>query len=302
MRDVAAIVVTYNRKRVLRECIERLLRSERAVCDILIVDNNSTDNTKEYISTLVDGSSVYYFNTGKNIGGAGGFNYGMKIAMEKGYDYIWLMDDDTYVNPDTLARLLDADRELDGKYGFLSSVAYWTDGSICVMNRQRTDLINVVQNYKDKYVPVIMATFVSFFVRSDVVGKYGFPISKFFIWSDDLEYSRRISKNIPGYVVNGSTVVHCMGSNNKVGIEQEAHDRLWRYEYMYRNEFYLYRREGIYGMLIYVARILLHSLRIVLKAGDKRKKLRVIWTSFAKGFRFKPEVEYFEAAEWGNQR
>ncbi|MBO7515934.1 MAG: glycosyltransferase, partial [Lachnospiraceae bacterium] len=136
MNKIAAIVVTYNRVLLLTECVEALIKYAEGA-DILIIDNNSTDNTKETIRPYVDNKRVFYYNTGANLGGAGGFNYGMKVAYEKGYDYFWLMDDDTIVEKSTLEELVKAiDMVPDSKFGYLSSIAYWIDGSICVMNDQ----------------------------------------------------------------------------------------------------------------------------------------------------------------------
>lgn len=295
---VAAVVVTYNRKDMLKGCLEHLLLLEKEQCDIILIDNASTDGTKEAIQDLIDRQQVYYFNTGENIGGAGGFRVGAEKAVQLGYEYIWLMDDDTYVTPLALSELLKADRRLDGRYGFLSGIAYWTDGSICNMNRQRTGLHKKLEDYTKDQVPVIMATFVSFFVKADVIVKYGLPIQDFFIWSDDLEYSRRISRHLPCYAVPASRVVHRMGSNQKVGIEQDSPDRLWRYRYMYRNEVVLYRREGLKGYLYLYARTAFHLLKVLFKAKTaKSEKLKVIKTSFKKGFHFHPQIEYVNLEE-----
>lgn len=44
----------------------------------------------------MDAGQILYENTGENLGGAGGFNFGIRRAYEAGYDAIWIMDDDTY--------------------------------------------------------------------------------------------------------------------------------------------------------------------------------------------------------------
>ena len=138
MQQIAAIVVTYNRKEMLYTCISKLLQQESCACDILVIDNGSTDGTEAYIRSKISHPSVIYHNTGKNLGGAGGFSAGIQLAFQMGYSYIWLMDDDTYVERDSLEELLKADQRLNGNYGFLSSIAYWKDGKICNMNRQHT--------------------------------------------------------------------------------------------------------------------------------------------------------------------
>lgn len=295
MNQTIGIVVTYNRKEMLRTCLEKLLGQEGASCDVLVVDNGSTDGTEEAIRDLVDQKQVLYCTTGKNLGGAGGFNYGMRKAVEMGYTYVWAMDDDTYPEKDALAELLKADRKLNGQYGFLSSIAYWTDGSICNMNRQHIAIGKKLCQFNKKAEPVIMASFVAFFLKTETIRRVGLPISEFFIWSDDLEYSRRISKELPCYAVTESKVVHAMGSNSKVGIEHDSVDRLWRYQYLYRNECYVYRREGLYGRAFLFSRVILHTLRVLFHAREaKRQKLKTIWSSYRSGKKFYPPIEKVE--------
>ena len=293
MRDTVAVVVTYNRKELLRGCL-RCLREQKSPCDILVVDNASTDGTEEMLRPMIDAGEIRYHNTGENLGGAGGFSEGLKTAVHLGYQYIWLMDDDTEVREDALFRLLSADRRLQGNYGFLSGTAYFqkTD-ELCSMNIQRSGWHTKVSDYASPEVPVVMATFVSFFIKAETVRRFGLPIREFFIWADDLEYSRRISRELPCYMVPGSRADHMMKSNEKVGIEQESPDRLWRYECLYRNERVLYRREGIAGRIYLLLRVLYHMARVILYAkSQKAEKLRVILRSYRAGRRFRPAVEY----------
>lgn len=295
MNEVATIVVTYNRKDLLLGCIEHLSALKNAKADILIIDNASTDGTREALENLIDSQAIIYCNTGANLGGAGGFQYGVKEALRRGYRYLWLMDDDAYPEAESLEALLSADRELNGKYGFLSGIARWTDGTPCKMNIQKTGLKKTIEDYSSPTVPVIMATFVSFFVKAETVMEVGLPIKEFFIWADDFEYSRRISLKYPCYAVNGSIVVHNMKSNNKVGIESEHPDRLWRYKYLYRNEVYIYSREGFLARLYLFLRVVLHLSRVLFKAREsKKEKLKIILSSYRSGFKFKPEIEYFK--------
>ena len=118
---VIAIVVTYNRKQLLKECVNALINQDYKNCDVLIVDNASTDGTREYIEEEMENNRVHYVNTGSNLGGAGGFNYGMKEAYKLGCDFMWIMDDDCIVHKNSLTELINADKQLKGVYGFLSS-------------------------------------------------------------------------------------------------------------------------------------------------------------------------------------
>jgi GT2 family glycosyltransferase len=90
---VAAVVVTYNRCLLLLECIEAIAAQTTVGCDILVIDNCSTDNSGESIKAK-NYRRIKYYNTGSNLGGAGGFNYGIRLAVELGYEFLWIMDDD----------------------------------------------------------------------------------------------------------------------------------------------------------------------------------------------------------------
>lgn len=89
--------------------------------DILIIDNASTDGTYEYIKDLLNDARILYFNTGANLGGAGGFSYGIRLATEKGYSYCWIMDDDTIAEKDALSELIVASDKVEN-FSFLCSM------------------------------------------------------------------------------------------------------------------------------------------------------------------------------------
>ena len=289
----AAVVVTYNRLELLKRNIEALL-AQTAACDILLVDNASTDGTGEAMRALEQAGKIQYRNTGANLGGAGGFNYGMRWAVEAGYDYVWVMDDDTLPHPDALEKLLEADRILGGHHGWLSSKCLWTDGSICPMNRQRVSPYKEISLTESDsgILPAQMASFVSLFLRREMILKYGLPIRDFFIWTDDWEYTRRISRNERCYVIGSSTIIHAMKNKTIVNIATDTPDRLPRYQYFYRNDVYLYRREGLRGWIWLIAKDCWHSLQVI-RAG-KFIRLRVIWSGFLSGCSFFPEAETCE--------
>lgn len=216
---VAAVVVTYNRKELLRQNLAALLNQEKYIVDIIIVDNASNDGTEEMILKDFSIPQIVYRNTGANLGGAGGFQYGVREAMKNprgyAYEFIWIMDDDTIPHSDSLKELMAADEKLDGKWGWLSSVAYWTDGSICKANRQKKTLYKFVSNedLQETLVRVQMASFVSLLVKTSVIKDVGIPIGEYFIWTDDYEFTGRISAGHPIYVVPDSKVLHAMKEN-----------------------------------------------------------------------------------------
>ena len=238
-----AIVVTHNRLELLKQCITALYR-QTLPCEILVIDNASTDETERWLAeqkTLHD--CMHFYRLLENLGGAGGFHTGMDLAMKAGYEWLWIMDDDSIPNENALERLMDADHELAGAYGWLSSRALWKDGTLCRMNIQRSTPYRDIKDFEAHLIPSAMASFVSLFLRRDTVCSYGLPLKEFFIWTDDWEYTRRISRHLPCYVCSESTVVHAMQRNTVVDITTDSEERLPRYRYAYRNDVYLYRRE-----------------------------------------------------------
>ena len=208
MNKVAAVVVTYNRIDLLKQCVEALLK-QNYPCDILLVNNNSGDGTEEWALELVKKFDIIkYHNTGANLGGAGGFNYGMRWAVEAGYEFVWVMDDDCLPKENCLEFFMDYETTHSGEYGFLSSKVLWQDQSICVMNVPRAGVYSNNRDFKSKAVKISMASFVSLFVPVRIIKKVGLPIKEFFIWTDDWEFTRRISLKYPCYLLNESVVTH----------------------------------------------------------------------------------------------
>ena len=212
MSSVCAIVVTHNRKELLRECLAALRAQTRPPERILVVDNASTDGTRGMLER--DYADVGLLSLATNEGSAGGYHEGIKRAHAEGGEWMWLMDDDTVPEPDALAELLDAPTRLDGGAppALLASKVVWTDGLVHPMNatwpeRSRVEL--VIDGAERGLVPVRFATWVSLLLHRGAVDRHGLPAKQFFIWSDDVEYtSRMILGGERAYLVPRSVAVH----------------------------------------------------------------------------------------------
>lgn len=297
MNKVAAVVVTYNRIELLKECLEAL-EKQNYPCDILVVDNASTDGTEEYISALINKyKNLYYKNTGANIGGAGGFNFGMRWAVEEGYEYVWVMDDDCLPYGDALQKLIEADGILKGNYGWLASAVLWKDGHECKMNRikLKKSFYEYLEYMQYGIVQAEQATFVSLFLKSKIIKEAGLPIKEFFIWGDDIEYTRRMSvrMKLPCFMAGKSKVIHAMKENTGSNIATDVPERIDRYKYAFRNECYLYRQEGWKGICYYFAKCGWNLLKIIFKSkNNKFKRIMILIKSIMIGLTFNPKVKY----------
>jgi GT2 family glycosyltransferase len=125
---VCAVIVTHNRKELLRECIAAVQAQTERLARILVLDNASTDGTDAMLRDEfagADADSIEIVRLPENIGGAGGFREGLKRAADGGYDWIWLMDDDTIAAPTALERLLAAHAQFPPETSHACSRAKW---------------------------------------------------------------------------------------------------------------------------------------------------------------------------------
>ena len=135
---VAAVVVTYNRKDLLLRCLAAIEQQSHAVDAVFIWDNASNDGTQEALREAgwAERDHVQIIRSEENLGGAGGFHQGMKRAYDAGYDWLWLMDDDTIPRQDCWEHLqhgAERCKHLDEPM-VLASKVLWKDGSIHPMN------------------------------------------------------------------------------------------------------------------------------------------------------------------------
>ena len=218
----------------------------------------------------------------------------MRWAVETGYEFVWVMDDDCLPKENCLEVFMKYETTHSGEYGFLCSKVLWQDQSICVMTVPRAGVYSNNKDFDSKTVKISMASFVSLFVPARIIKNVGLPIKDFFIWTDDWEFTRRISLKYPCYLLNESVVIHKSKSNIGANIATDSIDRLDRFFYLYRNDVYLYRREGTKGFLYEAARLSYHILRIVFKSDNKLLRVRQLVKGTWAGITFNPRIEMIQ--------
>ena len=117
IRAVKVVVVTvnYNRASDTIDLIKSIKKSDLANSELLVIDNGSTND------------SLATFKTGKNLGFAGGYNFGMKKALELGAEAVLIINNDTLVSPVFLTPLVKA-LNSDLTVGAVSPMTYYADG------------------------------------------------------------------------------------------------------------------------------------------------------------------------------
>ena len=264
MEKVVVVVVSYNRKELLKECLAALAVQTYENMQILLIDNNSTDGTGEYIreSGYLEQENFVFRKLDENIGGAGGFHEGVRQAMQMKADWIWVMDDDTIPETDALAELMKAVEVIGTEdIAFLSSNVYGMSRE--PMNVPRMKMFQKGLNgYADwncmlehSLVKVNTATFCSMLFSRKAVKKVGLPIRSYFIWGDDTEYSLRLSKYVgQAWLVGKSKVLHKRANEKALSIIKEDNpNRIKIYYYYIRN--YLINLKLYYGFLAAMAKL-----------------------------------------------
>lgn len=251
MKKVIALVVTFKRKEFLSKVIKGLHNQSYPINEIIIVDNNSQDGTDLLVQEMQKecaNTALTYFNTGENLGGAGGFSFGFDIIKNKEYDYVWLMDDDLLPSPDCLSHLVKFDNNgitqpmrfnLDGSCAEISPLKYDLSDPF-IINPKRSTIQDLYEK-KPFHEPIEIdgVPFEGPLISKELVDKIGKPDARFFIFNDDLDYSIRARNN--GYKI----FCHPNAKATRLLVNNQGNDlNSWKGYFMLRNHFYILRVHG----------------------------------------------------------
>ena len=227
-----AIVVTFKRSGMLKECLEGLRAQTKKLDHVIVVDNHSCDETEKMVRR--DFPEFEFRDLGDNLGGAGGFHFGVRWAYEKGFDWIWLMDDDVEPEPDCFEKML----RFKDKSKCIHPTKRYTNGEIfrwqgyfdpqtSISYRKRTE------TWRDReYTKVNYGCFEGMLIHRDIVRKIGYPDKKFFIVADDLIYGYLASKH--------TDVLYLRDAEMKKKILPKKEVEFFGIKRPYQTPFYLY--------------------------------------------------------------
>lgn len=252
---LTAIVVTHNRAAAVAATVARLLAEP--VDHVLVIDNASTDDTTARLAAIGD-ARLEVVPAGGNLGGAGGFELGMRRAMAAGEpDWLIVMDDDARPEPGAIARFRTLD--LAGAEAVAAAVRY-PDGGICEMNRPSVNpfwhpaafLRTLAGGGRAGFhlpdsayaaagpVPIDAASFVGLFLSREAVRRAGFPDGRLFIYGDDVLYTLGLSR-AGGRILFHPDLrfEHACDTLGEGG--PRVYQPVWKAYYNYRNGLIAYR-------------------------------------------------------------
>lgn len=195
---VFIIVLNWNGKEDTLECLGSLQKLDYPHFKILVVDNGSTDGSEEAIKASFP--SVCFIQTGRNLGYAGGNNVGIKHALSHGADYVWLLNNDTTVDPKALSALVET-AKADSRIAFVGSKIYYYDkpdviwcagGTIDLAEGGRTDHPGMGQEDRGQFENISDVGYVtgcSILASRDAIAAIGPLPEEYFLYFEETDWN-----------------------------------------------------------------------------------------------------------------
>ncbi|WP_270330184.1 glycosyltransferase family 2 protein [Lapidilactobacillus dextrinicus] len=257
--DFGAVIVTYNRSKLLIESIDSLLKQTVPLKKIIVIDNASTDDTEsifyERFSDQIN-HEIEYIKLPKNIGGAGGFNKGIRRSQDFNLDYISVSDDDAIYEKDYFEIIQNEIMKHPDVSAFCGTVKY-PDGDIQLGHKRRIlgsksllEDVNVSAKEYQKIFEADIVSFVGLVISTHLISQIGLPLTEYFIWSDDFEYCLRIREHSKILCIPQAIIIH--KTTRRINV---AYTYTWKEYYGIRNQINCVMRHTkhpIYSYLVWV--------------------------------------------------
>lgn len=289
MPNILAVVVTYNRKNLLSNCLGALSSQTLKPDKILIIDNASTDGTEDFLKLTgwFDRKDIHYTLLEQNTGGAGGFAFGLQSALALNADWVWMMDDDASPQFDALEELMRVATDSRNIYGSLAISGKETAWETTLLDPP----LGVVSQADEipEYAEVRMLPLLGFLIHRELANKIGTPDAGFFIAGDDAEYCVRASRAGAKIIVASrsrihhpkSVVFHINLLGNKISYLSLPP---WKRYYDTRNRLLIARRH--YGFRIFTQTIpgsLVRLFTVLLKEPQKLAQFKAVCAGLIDG-------------------
>lgn len=259
---VCAILVTYNRLETFKTALAHVLAQTVQPATVVIVDNNSTDGTTEYLQMVHGQGNIHCIFMDSNTGSAGAIAAGMKFGLtniHNAYDHFWVLDDDTFYAPNALKDLVESMEQ--SKFSMIG-----LHGAHIKIGRK----IQVKDDVRLQEVDYAMID--GALIKAEVVRSLGTICEEFFMMCDDHEYSVRMQRS--GYKIG----VLKNGADNRLylgGGGQFTRATLWRGYYSARNHIFIIKKHfsfvNLFGYCLLQTKLLITA---ALLAPDRFKRVR----------------------------
>ena len=230
-KKLAIVIVNWNSYDLTSDTLVSLSSTSYKNYDIIVVDNFSIDDSATQLEK--EFPSIILLRSDENKGFTGGNNMGFEYAIQQGYEYVMMLNNDVAVEPDFLEPLvakLDSDQKIGGVqpliYFYHDRELIWNAGSRYnaifgipyILGYYRKDK-GQLQRKKQKSIDWI--TGCAFMMRTEVLKKVGVLKQDFFIYYEDVDLSFRIKAAGYGLAYAPSSVVY-----HKTGMSHKSKEKL----------------------------------------------------------------------------
>lgn len=219
--NIGVVLVTYNRLEKLKIALKKYDEQSYLPKYVMVVNNNSNDGTFEYLEEWKSKSSNYekiVLNMSTNLGGSGGFYSGIKESLFLNVDWIWVSDDDAFLEHDVFEKINQFYQKNNAKDNIvaLCGKVINKDESIAYDHRRtmKKGVFKIHQinsksdDYKKEYFEINTFSYVGSMMKKEILFKSGITNKDYFIYYDDTEHSYRLSKEGKIICVSAAEIFH----------------------------------------------------------------------------------------------
>lgn len=285
MKKVAVIILNWNGGELTARCVQSLEDSDYTECHILVIDNGSTDGSPEALRR--EFPNITIIRNEDNLGFAGGSNQGIEWALQNGFDYFLLLNNDTIAAPDMISNMVAAAGQQNDT-AVLSPKIFFADApdrlwfALGIGSLWTGIFSNPAYNSPDDGydAPQEMDWMVGccVLIPRKIAESVGGFDERFFAYCEDVDWSLRCRKA-------GFRLVFCPGARlwHKVSASGSRQSKVLRH-LMTRNHLWTIRKHAsVLQMLCVLAWLPIRSAKRMLDAARQRQwacvpaELRGVW-------------------------
>lgn len=238
MKKVYVIIVNYNNYNDTIECVKSLKKVNYTNFHIVIVDNNSSNDSVKKLKKALSTCRIIELN--ENLGFAGGNNEGIKYALDSGAEYVLLLNNDTLVKSDFLINMMsEFEDDLVGMVG--SKIMYYSDKNRIWFGGGKIDWfkfigVNIGMKEVDSkcYNNRCEVDFISgccMLIKSSVFKVVGLLPEEYFMYYEDVDFCVKVRKSGFKLIYQPSSVIY-----HKVSISSGGENSIFSIKFMTRNK------------------------------------------------------------------
>ena len=242
----AVVIVTYNRIEKLKHSLKCFDEQKTKPEYVIVVDNASTDGTREFLNEWKDGSDEYekiLITNEKNMGGSGGFYVGLEYARKLDVDWIYVSDDDAFVEENVIyeaKKYIESNENGNDISAICATVINngeidRTHRRMIVKKKLKLKFVDTERSQYDKNeFDIDLFSYVGTILNKSKLEQVGITEKDFFIWFDDTEHAIRLNKVGRIICIPSIRVHHDIET-------EEANTLNWKGYYGIRNSLYTYK-------------------------------------------------------------